>query len=94
MPWIAGNSSTGGGGFSYASKQDEDKTRRPEKTDAVARRLIAGSLGLRVPKQTEEQKAYNLAVREKERKRLAEAREAERKRQEEAQRIKAAMWDD
>ena len=68
--------------------------RRPEKTDAVARRLIAGALGLKAPKLTEEQKAYDRAIREQAKKRREEEREAERKRQEEAERAKAAIWDD
>ncbi|KAI1775243.1 hypothetical protein F4818DRAFT_43658 [Hypoxylon cercidicola] len=68
--------------------------RRPEKTDAVARRMIASALGVRTPRPTEEQRAYDRAVREKERKRREEEREAERKRKEEAERAKAAIWDD
>ena len=67
---------------------------RPEKTDAVARRMIASALGVKVPKQTEEQKAYDKAVREKERKRREEEKAAEKKRQEEAEKAKAAVWDD
>jgi hypothetical protein len=98
-PWIASSSTDGG--YNFRDAQDEDRIKRPEKTDAVARRMIASALGVRVPKQTEEQKAYDRAVREKERKRLAEdrkkreeEREAERRRQEEAERVKAAMWND
>lgn len=67
---------------------------RPEKTDAVARRMIAGALGVKVPKQTDEQKAYERAMREKERKRKADLREEEKKRQEDAEKAKAAMWED
>ncbi|PKS08918.1 hypothetical protein jhhlp_003531 [Lomentospora prolificans] len=66
--------------------------RRPEKTDAVARRMIAGALGMRAPKQTEEQKAYDRAIKEQARKKKEEEREAERRRQEEAEKAKAAMW--
>jgi hypothetical protein len=69
-------------------------SRRPEKTDAVARRMIAGALGIKPPKQTEEQKAYGKAVREQERKRREEEKAAEKKRQEEAEKAKAAIWDD
>ena len=69
-------------------------TKRPEKTDAVARRMIASALGVKVPKQTEEQKAYDRAMREKERRRREEERERERKREEEAARAKQAVWDD
>lgn len=67
---------------------------RPEKTDAVARRMIAAGLGLRAPKQTEEQKAYDKAVREKERKRREEEKAAQKRREEEAAAAKAAIWED
>ncbi|CAI4211333.1 unnamed protein product [Parascedosporium putredinis] len=49
--------------------------RRPEKTDAVARRMIAGALGVKAPKQTEEQKAYDRAIKEQARKKKEEERE-------------------
>lgn len=67
---------------------------RPEKTDAVARRMIAGALGLRAPKLTDEQKAYQKAIQEKERKRKEEERAAAKRREEEAAKAKAAIWDD
>ncbi|KAK4130742.1 hypothetical protein BT67DRAFT_390203 [Trichocladium antarcticum] len=69
-------------------------SRRPEKTDAVARRMIASALGMKAPKATEEQRAYDRAVREKERKRREEEKERERKREEEASRARQAIWDD
>lgn len=91
MPWQQQQQSiatvseeVGGGG-------DE---KRPEKTDAVARRMIASALGVRTLRPNEEQRAYDRAVREKERKRREEEREAERRRQEEAERAKAAIWND
>lgn len=68
--------------------------RRPEKTDAVARRLIAGALGVRAPKMTEEQRAYEKAAREKEVKRRNAEREAAKRAEEEKERAKAAVWDD
>lgn len=68
--------------------------KRPEKTDAVARRMIASALGVKAPKQTDEQKAYDRALREQERKRRDAERMAERRRKEEAERAKAAIWDD
>ncbi|ODA77995.1 hypothetical protein RJ55_06598 [Drechmeria coniospora] len=71
-----------------------DTADRPEKTDAVARRMIAAGLGLKAPKQTEEQRAYQRSVREQEKKRREQEREQERKRREEAERAKAAVWDD
>ncbi|KAI1386180.1 uncharacterized protein F4822DRAFT_431054 [Hypoxylon trugodes] len=72
----------------------EEGGRRPEKTDAVARRMIASALGVRAPRPTEEQRAYDRAVREKERKRREEEKEAEKRRKEEAERAKAAIWED
>lgn len=55
--------------------------------------MIAGALGMRAPKLTEEQKNYDKAVREKERKRREEEKAAQRRREEEAAKAKAAMWD-
>ncbi|CAN8102174.1 unnamed protein product [Discula destructiva] len=67
---------------------------RPEKTDAVARRMIAGALGLKAPKLTDEQKAYQAAIKEKERKRREEQKAAEKAKEEEAAKARAAIWDD
>ncbi|PHH65816.1 hypothetical protein CDD81_1185 [Ophiocordyceps australis] len=71
-----------------------DESKRPEKTDAVARRMIAAGLGIKAPKQTEEQKAYQKAVREQEKKRRDRERAEEQKRRQETERAKAAMWND
>jgi len=71
-----------------------DRERRPEKTDAVAKRLIAGALGVRAPKKTEDQKQYDKAIREKEIKRRDAEKAAERRTKEEAERAKAAVWED
>ncbi|KAK1991528.1 hypothetical protein LX36DRAFT_685430 [Colletotrichum falcatum] len=68
--------------------------RRPEKTDAVARRMIASALGVKVPRMTEEQRAYDRAVKEKERKRREEEKAAEKRRLEEAEKARAAIWED
>jgi len=67
---------------------------RPEKTDAVAKRLIAGALGVRAPKKTEEQRAYDRAMEGKEIKRKAQEKEAAGRAKEEAERAKVAMWSD
>jgi hypothetical protein len=67
---------------------------RPEKTDAVAKRMIAGALGVRAPKQTEEQKAYDRAVKEKETRRRNLEKEVAAKAEEEAEKAKAAVWND
>ncbi len=65
---------------------------RPEKTDAVAKRMIAGALGVKAPKKTEEQKAYDRAIKEKETKRRNQEKEAAARAKEEAERAKAAVW--
>ena len=67
---------------------------RPEKTDAVAKRLIAGALGVRAPKKTEEQRAYERAAKEKEMKRRNQEKEAAVRAKEEAEKAKAAIWSD
>ncbi|KAK3338362.1 hypothetical protein B0H65DRAFT_320296 [Neurospora tetraspora] len=77
-----------------ASNAASSEYKRPEKTDAVARRMIAGALGLKAPKLTEEQKAYDRALREKERKRKEEERERKKKAEEEALKAKQAIWED
>ncbi|KAI1003646.1 hypothetical protein K3495_g4563 [Podosphaera aphanis] len=87
--------------FPYGKNSDyvrdicsERSVKRPEKTDAVAKRLIAGALGLKPPEKTEEQKAYEKAIREKEIKRISQEKEAKLKAQEEAERAKNAVWND
>ncbi|KAG6010081.1 hypothetical protein E4U21_000114 [Claviceps maximensis] len=69
-------------------------TKRPEKTDAVARRMIAAGLGIRAPKQTDEQRAYQRSVREQEKKKREQEREEEQRRLEESEMAKAAVWED
>lgn len=69
-------------------------SKRPEKTTAVASRLIAGALGVRAPRRTEEEREYDRAMREKERRRREEVRERERREAEEAERRKRAVWED
>jgi hypothetical protein len=68
--------------------------KRPEKTTAVAGRLIAGALGVRAPKRTDEEREFDKAMREKERKRRTEEKERERKEKEEVEARKKAVWDD
>ena len=66
---------------------------RPEKQTAVASRMIAGALGIRAPKRTEEQRAYDSAMKEKEIKRRNREKEEEAKARQEEERAKAAVWD-
>jgi hypothetical protein len=56
--------------------------------------MIAGALGLKAPKQTEEQRAYQKAIQEQEKKRREGERATERKRQEDLEKAKAAVWED
>lgn len=77
-----------GGGFDAAERK------RPEKTDVVLRRMLAGDLGMNAMKPTAEQKAHDKAVRERVKRQREEEKEAERRRQEEAQKAKAAIWED
>lgn len=68
--------------------------RRPEKQTAVAGRLIAGALGIRAPKRTEEQRAYDRAMKEQEIKRRNREREEQAKRKEEEEGLKSSVWTD
>jgi hypothetical protein len=83
-----------GASDSLGGQASTGPSKRPEKTDAVARRMIASALGMRAPKLTEEQKAYDRAVREKERKRLEQEKEEKRKKEEEAAKARQAIWED
>lgn len=68
--------------------------KRPEKTTAVAGRLIAGALGVRAPRRTEEEREFDRAMREKERKRRTEEKEREKRETAEREARKKAVWDD
>ncbi|KAL4780472.1 hypothetical protein BJX76DRAFT_46915 [Aspergillus varians] len=70
-----------------------EQGRRPEKQTAVAGRLIAGALGIRAPKRTEEQRAYDRAVREQEMRRRNKEREEAARLKEEEEKAKLAVWD-
>lgn len=84
--------SSGGAFSSTTTRATRPQTgdKRPEKSAAAASRLIAGALGVRAPKMTQEQREYERAVREKERKR----REEEKERAKEEERKIAAVWED
>lgn len=56
--------------------------------------MIAGALGVRAPKKTEEQRAYDRAVKEKEMKRRNEEKEVAARAKEDAEKAKAAIWSD
>lgn len=81
------------GNPSGASSRSAGPARRPEKQTAVAGRMIAGALGIRAPRRTEEQKAYDRSVKEQEIRRRNREREEAAKAREEEERAKAAVWD-
>lgn len=93
----------GGGGVSIraygnpnsssSSSSRNPPSRRPEKQTAVAGRMIAGALGVRAPKKTEEQRAYDRAVKEQEIKRRNREKEEAARAREEEEKAKAAVWD-
>ncbi|KAJ5917441.1 hypothetical protein N7466_010995 [Penicillium verhagenii] len=68
--------------------------RRPEKQTAVAGRLIAGALGIRAPKRTEEERAYDRAMKEQEIKRRNREREELAKAKENEEKLKSSVWTD
>ncbi|KAF2672364.1 hypothetical protein BT63DRAFT_422840 [Microthyrium microscopicum] len=63
--------------------------KRPEKTTAVANRMIAASLGIRM-RPTDDQRRFQKAQLEAEKKR----REEERARKKEEERLKESVWND
>jgi hypothetical protein len=79
---------------SSSGGQSRDPNKRPEKTDVVARRLIAGALGIKAPRLTDEQREYNRVIREQEQKRRERARAEEQKQKVESDKAKAAIWND
>lgn len=71
-----------------------DENKRPEKSTAVASRLIAAGLGVKAPKRTEEQRAYEKSVREQERKRKEKEIQERKRAEEERERAKRSVWED
>lgn len=92
-PRGAGERSVGAGERS-ARGAGEAGDKRPEKSTAVASRLIAAGLGVKAPRRTEEQREYDRAIRAQEVKRREREREEERRKAEESERAKKAIWDD
>ncbi|CAL5870667.1 uncharacterized protein PFLUO_LOCUS4907 [Penicillium psychrofluorescens] len=84
---------TSDGGYG-AAPQSGGASKRPEKQTAVAGRLIAGALGIRAPKRTEEQRSYDRAVKEQEIRRRNREREELAKAKEEDEKLKASVWTD
>lgn len=55
--------------------------------------MIAGALGVKAPKKTEEGRAYEKAVREKERRRRERVGEEEGRAEREREEARRAVWD-
>ncbi|KAK4993903.1 hypothetical protein LTR50_000117 [Elasticomyces elasticus] len=83
-----------GDAFGSREQSDAASKRRPDKTTAVASRLIAAGLGVKAPKRTEEQAQYDRSVKEEERRKRDKAREEEARKKAESERAKAAVWQD
>lgn len=56
--------------------------------------MIAGALGVRAPRRTDEEREFDRVVREKERRRRVEEKERESREAEERERRKKAVWED
>lgn len=67
--------------------------RRPEKSTAVASRLIAAGIGQKAPRRTKEQREYDSAVKVQEKKRRDAVREDEVRKKAEAEKAKRDIWD-
>ena len=79
-------------GGSYGDGEGRPE-KRPEKSTATANRIIAGALGQKVPKMTEEGRAYERAVREKEKKRIVREKEERVRVEREVEEAKRSVWD-
>ena len=55
--------------------------------------MIAGALGVKAPKKTEEGRAYERAVRDNERKRRKRAKEEEEREEKKREEARKAVWD-
>ncbi|KAK5946380.1 hypothetical protein PMZ80_000523 [Knufia obscura] len=92
--WEAGNVMDGGKPTPRIPGTSRDSSeKRPEKTTSTANRMIAGALGIKAPKKTEEQKQYDNALRETEIKRKNREREQRERDRLEDEKAKAAVWD-
>jgi hypothetical protein len=92
--WDSGPATQNAGYMSTSTRdRGQEEKRRPEKSTAAAGRLIAGALGVKAPKKTDEQRAYERAIKEQEIKRKNREKAAKEKEKEEVERAKSAVWD-
>ena len=78
------------GGSGLTSRDGDDK--RPEKSTAVASRLIAAGIGQETPRRTKEQREYDQAMKLQEKKRRDHARDEEERQKAEALKAKRDVW--
>jgi len=76
------------------SRTMDENERRPEKSTAVASRLIAAGIGQKAPRRTKEQREYDQATKMQEKKKRDQVKAEEERRKNEAVRAKQAVWDD
>jgi len=73
---------------------DAPPTQRPEKSTAVASRLIAAGIGQKAPRRTKEEREYDAAMRAQERKKREDAKAAGERKVAESERMKREVWGD
>lgn len=91
---ISSNSSSGASTPSRRVAAAGNEEKRPEKSTAVASRLIAAGLGQRTPKRTKEQREYDQAMKVQEKKKRDAARDEEKRKEEEKEKAKRDIWGD
>ena len=67
---------------------------RPDKSSTAAARMIAGALGVRRPKESDDSKAYERALRDRERNRVEMEKDARRRAERERNEAQRAVWED
>jgi cell division protein FtsN len=80
---------------SDASKSaSSGEERRPDKTTAIASRLIAAAIGQRPAQRTKEQREYDQAMKVQEKKKRDQAKEKVAQAQREKEQAKKDIWGD
>ena len=77
---------------SPTNKGGEEK--RPEKSTAVASRLIAAGIGQKAPRRTKEQREYDQAMKIQEKKKRDQAKDDLKKKEEEKKQALNDVWGD
>lgn len=68
--------------------------KRPEKSTAVASRLIAAGIGQKAPKRTREQREYDQALKVQEKKKRDAIKEEEERKKRDLELARRAIWED